>query len=109
MVLAAANTNMSASPDVIMPGSPIRLPGVAGPVMWRAEIDPEEIKVTCLMIRLPNGAIDTITFDTKTGIRVSREYNNAPVDITPEMHRQILIHARIISGVHLELALENAV
>jgi hypothetical protein len=107
MALAATN---SASPafDIIMPDSPIRLPGVAGPVMWRAEIDPEEMRLVSLTIRLPSGAVDTVVFDPKTGVQVTRQISDSPVNVTPETRRQILINARIISGVHLELALENA-
>jgi hypothetical protein len=96
------------APDIITPGAPIRLPGVAGPVMWRAEIDVEEMRLTSLMIELPGGAIDTVLFDPKTGVHVSRQQYDLPVELTPAMQRQILIHARIISGVHLEIALENA-
>jgi hypothetical protein len=97
------------NPDIVKPSSPIRLPGIAGPVMWRAEIDADNVCLTSLEIEFPNGTLDTVIFNAKTGVSISRITNNKPVELTTAMERQVLIYARIISGVHLQLAIEQAV
>jgi hypothetical protein len=107
MLAQSPTPSATAARDIIRPKSPIRLPGIAGPVMWRAEIDTEEMRLVSLLMELPNGIVDTAVFDQKTGVHVWRQQNDEPVILSPEMRRQVLIHARIISGVHLELALEN--
>jgi hypothetical protein len=55
----------------------------------------------------PNGTVDTINFDEEAGVTVHRVVDGETVKLTPSMTRQTLVHARIISGLHLQLALEK--
>ena len=93
--------------DVIYPPTSIRLPGVAGPVSWRAEVDLDAAQLKILEINLPNGITDTLIIDAAKGVLVKRDIGPHPVDISPAQTRQILYNARIIAGLHLQLAIDN--
>ena len=95
-------------PDVVVPSHPIRLPGVAGHVFWRAALDTVTARVTTLVIELPNGVTDTLSFDLASGVQITREINDHEIGLSQNLKRQILMNARIISGLHLQLAMQNA-
>lgn len=94
------------SPDIITPQTPIRLPGVPGEVLWQATLSANEGRLKSLDILMPNGTLDTLTFDVN-GVSVSRTIDDMPVRMTPSMTRQTLTHARIIAGLHLQVAIEK--
>ena len=103
----ADQTHISNRPDIITPRSAIRLPGIPGEVMWHAQLDVQKARLKVLEIEFPNGAVDTVTFDETKGVSVLRIHENETVKLTPSMTRQTLVHARIISGLHLQLAIEK--
>lgn len=108
MPLAEANQNLSDT-DLVTPRTAVRLPGIPGEVFWHAEIDTINERLRILKIEFPNGAVDTIDFGGKTEVVVTRIIDDQPIKLSPSMTRQALAHARIISGLHLQLAVEKVV
>lgn len=103
----AEQTKSSFRPDVTTPSTPIRLPGIPGEVLWQAKLDLTNTYLKVLEMKHPNGIVDTVTFDQEKGVSVLRKMGDESIHLTPSMTRQALIHARIISGLHLQIAIEK--
>lgn len=103
----AETIDTSCAHELVTPRTPIRLPGVPGEVYWHAKIDVVNEHLNTLEIEFPNGATDTVHFDKKAGVTILRVMDDQPIKLTPSMTRQALMHAQIISGIPLQLAIEK--